>query len=290
MGIMLILLSSLTNSASADEETRRGQSYFKLGDLEFRLEWHASQITTVRYGTNSRKVVYNVYGNKKQILPEALNGGTVIGCSSPSSRDIIMRAVGKPQIGWILSLGGICGATNHAFKHIIILPSEMMRFGKRIYFTFEIISPDTPVMVNLKNGNIQFWSTYQEWGKTGTYGSFFVPELRVLTSEDNYNMLCPSLPKNFGQWPNALKRRSFIGDYYAGLVDLNADVMLSALMSYDEIDFEYLRLQGLPTKRKELQTLSEAVRTIRRLRSKISTGFLPWEKNAWYDEICAEKG
>lgn len=258
---LMALMPLKTNGQTTDtiaRELKRGEESFERNGINFRLTWKASKVTTDLYGLSTTKVLFSVYRNNILIHPEVEGGGKSSGCHMTAPEEVKWEVLGKPQIGWLLSLSGICGNT-HSFKHLMVIPQGD---GHRLkYLAYEFIAKETPIIRNTKNGDVHIWTTYQEWGKTGTWGSFFVPELRMvsLSPTKTYKISCPPLPHDVRLWPRELPYRSFIGDFYAGQIRSDAAVMRSALNEYEKLDFEWLQKQGLPGSKKGLLELATSV-------------------------------
>lgn len=239
-GLLFLAKASWANSAGSEE--------YQLGEHVYKLTWQASKVTTEQYGRGSTKVLYSVYRDGSFIHPKTLNGGTVLGCHMTSPEQVNWQPLGEPQVGWILLLSSICGNT-HSYRVLVVVPD------KEEYVSAQFTAKTEPIIQQFTADEINIWSTYQEWGQTGTAGSFFVPELRqIRLAESATYLTCAPFPSDVKEWPK-LPYRSFTGDFFAGLKARDSKVMRSALDRYQDIDFEWLRMQGLPGSVHDLQEL-----------------------------------
>jgi hypothetical protein len=266
--IAIVTVGSFT--ARAANVVHNGQEIYEKAEDSLKLTWKASNVKTGRYGFPSTKVMYSVHRNNKFMHPESLAGGVVFGCSMTRPKAVSWKELGDPQIGWMLALSDICGNT-HSYKILIVVPKN-----KYNYISYDFTSKKLPIIQSTASGDVRIWSSYQEWGKTGTAGSFFVPELRVVNQREG--IYCVPLPSNVTHWPKALPYRSFLGDFYAGLRNLDADVMQSALNAYSDIDFDWLKMQDLPESRGSLMKLTDRIASAAHNLKSIPSGLdLPWD-------------
>jgi hypothetical protein len=165
----------------------------------------------------------------------------------------------------------ICGNTN-SYNVLVVVPNE------DTYVSQQFSSKEMPSLKYTGDGNICIWSSYQEWGQTGTSGSFFVPELRMVIQNHIIfrGIYRVPLPGNVMEWPRGLPYRSFLGDFYAGLRDLDADVMRSALKAYDETNYDWLKDQGLPDSEKGLKELTDKIASVHKIKPSLNGIGLPW--------------
>jgi hypothetical protein len=154
------------------------------------------------------------------------------------------------------------------------------------------MAKEWPVIKNLENGDVHLWSSYQEWNGGGTAGSFFVPELRMI-SPNNYGEIrvhCPRLPTDIRQWPSDLPYRDFMGDFYAGLNRLDSGIMRSALEVYQNFHPDTLRDHGFPETRQGLIRLANEIATVElridKLEVSLSELWLNWANP---DNRCGER-
>ena len=278
----------------------KGEVSFEKDGVSIRLTWVVSK-EMGRYGPSTSKISYNVFRNNNSIYPSSKGGGKFEGCGI---NNVSWKSLGKPQIGWMLVFKGICGNTN-SYNVLVVVPNEDN------YVSQQFSSKETPSVKYTRGGNICIWSSYQEWGQTGTAGSFFVPELRmviqnILMFREIYRAqeqgktgvaesfpvpepgtVIPAflkdreiyhapLPGNVMEWPKALPYRSFLGDFYAGLRDLDADVMRSALKAYDKINYDWLKDQGLPDSEKGLKELTDKIASVHKLKPSLNGIGLAW--------------
>jgi len=266
LGAIAVVMAG-SPSVYAENVSSKGEETFKRGEVNLRLKWSASKVTTGEYGYPTTKVSYSVFRNNVFMHPTTTTGGSVYGCHMTPPESVLWRKLGKPQIGWMLILSDICGNTN-SYKVLVVVPQE------DLFASYEFTSKQIPIVWSNEGVEISIWSSYQEWGNTGTSGSFFVPELREVDFIDG--ITCPPLPSDVRDWPKELPYRSFLGDYYAGLRSLNADVMRSALDAYNEIGFDRLELHGLPKSKKGLTELANKIEPMHELKKSLTGLGLPW--------------
>jgi hypothetical protein len=171
--------------------------------------------------------------------------GAIYGCpyGDPS-----FDKIGNPAIGWIANLGGLCGNT-FSWKSVLLIPDND---------PVEFIAKEKPIWEQQSNGEVWVWSSYQEWGQTGTSESFVVPELRCIAEvEEGHEPYLCRLPSDVTTWPeNFYVSSSFLGIFVAGLKQDDPALMLSALENASDKSISWVGAQGFPTSREELRALA----------------------------------
>jgi hypothetical protein len=109
------------------------------------------------------------------------------------------------------------------------------------------------------------WYLYQEWGRAGTAGSFFVPKVFELKAYEKgvysaFNRT--ALPPDVKTWPIfeglSYGVPSFVA---AGIQSLDANPIRAAIPMLEETSVEHLKYVGLPFTKEGLNNLATAIET-----------------------------
>ncbi len=165
----------------------------------------------------------------------------------------------KKILGWTVDgLGSICGNTR-SYTTFIIIPFEDNTIQK-----FEIDSKAGLSFNPISAKQIEVWYYYQEWGQTGTAGSFFVPKKQVLVFDaefDNHVQLSSGdLYKNIDFLNKPLiedyLKPNYPGLFSAGLNAMDPDVLKYAFENHYKDEYvDWYKKQGLPVTLEELSSL-----------------------------------
>ncbi len=223
----------------ATENVYKGASSFERDGVTYRLTWTARGTTTSFQEKESTKVSYSVRIGDFFLHPRKQGDGTVIGCWDVPPARVRWEPLADPQIGWMLKLGGYCSGSRQSYRVLLVVPRKAKYPGFTDYVTAVFNAKETPIARWSKDRTkVRVWSSYEQWSRTARIYKFLVPELREF-SDGNWNRVmvtCPPLPSDVRQWPDELPSRSFLGDYYAGILRLDAGIMRSALETYRDID------------------------------------------------------
>lgn len=230
---------------------------------EFKMNGKTYKIVgRARQGGSARSferiwIEYSVYEGKKFIHPTRGGGGTLFGCSptwpvSLPNDFIAPLKVGDRQLGWLLKTGGICGNTYSA-KYQLVVPPLSPTASEQTYDWKEFVSKFDPILRE-QNKKVEIWYAYQEWGKSGTAGSFL----------PGFDSNPPKLSPDFKTWPKMDDMANgFPSLFVAGMVDDNPDVMEAATKQFfDEKAKENYEWAGLPSTRKAAEDAIDGMRKL----------------------------
>lgn len=222
---------------------------------------------------------YAVFLDGKRLGPPCQGGEALVGCHYVPPEEVRLAKVGDAEdgAGWLLGVGGICGNT-FSWRWRLIRPRRTL--GVWEYETATFLAKEPPV-VRRTGDAFEAWSLYQEWGKTGTATSFFVPQRRVVIRdpEQGRGIRLAPLPAEPGDWPD-LEWRTPVGDFVAGVAQLNPELMEIAAEGFGEEDWAVLKAQGLPTDPAGIAELVGQVRAAQRLGEKAGHFRLDWSEYA----------
>ncbi len=271
-----VLAASLLGAGAGDDALRRtGAFTTPAGEFELRLK--IKQVETGRYGYPSTRCDYGVYRNGSFLHPRSLEGGTLIGCRFIGPDDVRIEPVGAgpDAVGWMLGVGGICGNT-FSWKWTLIRPVK--RLSEWEYEVETFLSAEVPV-VRRRPEHFEVWSQYQEWGRTGTAASFYVPELRTVSRDvdESYAIRRAQLPADLDAWPE-LEYPSMIGFFVAGATQLNPELMVAAARRRAEDEPRHWAAQELSTDRREIAALIAKVHRAKELKEELRGFTLHWDE------------
>ncbi len=280
-----VLLSAMAFAAqgAATKNVFKGENSFTREGVTYRLTWTARGTTTSFMEKESTKVSYSVRIGDQFLHPRTLRGGTVIGCWNVPPAKVRWQPLGDPQLGWLLLLGTDCELVHGSHKVLLIVPRVAKYRGSTDYVSAVFVAKSKPVARWSQDGKrLRVWSSYQQWSRRRKGRLFFVPEMREFFAGvwNKSMMACPVLPADVRQWPGDLPNRSFLGDFYAGILRFDAEIMQSALENYRDINFKTLRYHDLPGDRKGLEKMIQEFRRlgngIAELRASLDGFWLPW--------------
>lgn len=136
-------------------------------------------------------------------------------------------------------------------------------------------------LVHVVDGETQVWSSYQEWGGTGTARSFLVMEMREILISDNgkAEVRLGKLDPDLSQWPT-MDLMSFLGVFVAGASNLNPELMEAALKHmYRPEERNWYMEHGLPGDVAGLAHLIDGVRQSRQVLTAFCWVDLKWQEN-----------
>jgi hypothetical protein len=276
LGIAMLFCFLSSADESVAEKIHEGSERFEWYGIKYRLDWKAQWLRTGIYNGEATKVTYDVYFEDQKVQPRTDNGGTVIGCRHTPPEKVRWLPFGEPQIGWQLILSGNCGNHN-ALKALFIVPDGDDYFPK--FLAVEFMTKKPPIVEMVAENRVHIWSSYRETNGARWDLRFFVPELREIHRRKGYRyeLLCPPLPGDVSEWPSDLPWRSFEGDFYAGLDQMNAPVMKSAMkVRTSELNEliekypKYLRASGFPTTKAGFEKLTADIAAFAKVRSSLS--------------------
>ena len=270
-----LLVLCLVAAAGRTEKAVTRTSGFTTRHGVFELRVKMAEATTGYYGGSSTGCDSSVYRNGTFVHPAQLEGGTTIGDGyvPPSSVRIGTISDGGETVGWMVGVGGICGNT-FSWKWTLIRPAK--DFGDWQYEVCTFLAKDEPT-VRRRGDVLEIWTQYQEWGLTGTAGSFFVPELRTipLDMDEDWGIREANLPTDTNDWAE-LAHSSPVGSFVAGASQLNPGLMEAVARECREEDMEHFGMHGLPTTHEGLRAMAAEVRRTRALRERLNQFELHW--------------
>ena len=209
------------------------------------------------------KVAYSVFKNAKFMHPDAVVGGTLIGCHyGTKPPDVVLKriVVDKKNLGWFVQVLGICGNTTSLKNHLVVPNlSSTSPAADQKYAVTEFISKYQP-LVRMGNKKYEIWYTYQEWGNAGTAGSFFVPQVKGVDI-GSWRLTSVKTPVNPKDWPKLKHIDYFPSMFVAGMNDNNTDMMQYAVDKlFKTSEAETYRWVGLPDTKKKALALIEVMR------------------------------
>ena len=270
-----VLVLCLVAVAGSSRDTVTRTSRFTTEDGVFELRLKMREATTGYYWGRSTRCDYSVYRNGEFLHPAQLEGGTTIGDGDVPPGRVRVETIsdGTDTVGWMIGVGGICGNT-FSWKWTLVRPTkDWMGCG---YEVCSFLAKDEPI-VRRRDGVLEVWTQYQEWGLTGTAGSFFVPELRTvpLRMDERHGIRKVSLPADTDDWAE-LEYPSPLGSFVAGASQLNPDLMEAVVAECTADYMEHFAMHELPTTREGLLAMAQDVRRTKALRQRLSQFELHW--------------
>lgn len=142
---------------------------------------------TERFITNqvfeTIRIDYMVKRDDKELIAQENSGGTMYACNYGDylpDEFIDVLGDGNNQFGFIVKGLGVCGNTSSERWHLIVPLQDRQQYAIKQITTK--VKPTTRVT----SKGLEFWYLQQDWGQCGTAGSFFVPILFLIHS-DNRN-------------------------------------------------------------------------------------------------------
>lgn len=175
-------------------------------------------------------------------------------------KDLILPAMlENQQVGWWIKGQSICGNTTSLRAHLVYVANPD---NQPVRLTVD--SKLMPIL-RKRNGNIEVWSAYQEWGAGGTAGSFFVPEKRTLKNWGAFQLESIGIDdKTYPDFPD-LDIKYFPSLYVSGIHAKDPDLMKFAVDKYFQADEQTKELYGwigMPVSKAEAMKEVEAMRVL----------------------------
>ncbi|SKB81583.1 hypothetical protein [Maribacter arcticus] len=207
-----------------------------------------------------------VFVNNKPVKIDEQNKIEISGCSYLDFPEIIISVVtfkDKLAIGWrIDGLGSVCGNT-YSSKTYLVLPQK-----HSTCFLYSLASKGEPLIEVRSANSIEILSYYQEWGRTGTASSFFVPMKTILKIDSNFSKpveiekgdLLIEIEKLDNEICESYLKGSYLGLFTAALNDRNAELLEYAFINFfDENDASWYNSQGIVYTPNEISDLKRVL-------------------------------
>jgi hypothetical protein len=268
----LVLVLSIPALAAPNASKQHAEA--KIGSDVYTIEGVSQWITSP--GTYDRlRIEYKIRKNGTMMFPTNSIGGTLLSCAygNIEKAELLPKQFIKPiEVegkfeGWMVHGLGICGNTTSEKFHVILLRSLSGSYPKPLYAVEEFIAKTTPKFKKVGD-TIEIWTVYQEWGKGGTAGSFFVPKKYKFKVNDRYSPRIESdgVGAKIEEWPDFEKDdvpvRYYPSIFAAGIRENNPELIRIAAEKYFKDDKDSLTIYewiGVPTSKSEAKKVADAL-------------------------------
>ena len=270
----LCLLLTLVSTASAEEKPAWGSSRIQVEGADYELRCRRVD-ATLQHGWPGELFVYRVYRNGTFLHSEEREGaGRFAGCVYSHAEDAPVVAEPFPDAkdarGWMLLSGAICGNTHS--RRVCLITVTDRESDHRVpdtYLESRFVSKFRPV-TRRRGDEVEVWTSEQEWGGTGTAGSFMVPALRIVDRGGRVRRA--RLPSDVESWPDDADGQGWAGLLIAGLREESADLMrvgLDRVTWHGDGMSTFLEQHDLPQSREAMNELVEAVADVHDARARV---------------------
>ena len=262
----ILLMSNYSNGQESIYETinkkRQGLSYsneYSSDNSSFKIVLKHKEFAGAYY-----YYTVEVYVDGIEIKNYA-NDTILFGCGNEFEKEMKFKEIinfeGNP-VGWVVDgVGSICGNTYSA-KTYLILPTTNNHYRK-----FSIDNKNEIVINPIDTKNIEVWYYEQEWGKSGTSNSFFMPRKKLVTyksnSKEQYVFNQGDILKNISKlndFKNDYLYPTYSGLYYAGVQDLNTRLIQYSFDNYCIDNYkEYYKLHEIAATYNDIQNVCKVL-------------------------------